>query len=592
MIRIAGFIALLVLWSGQVQGISITERTVIVLPEKPSPLETHAAEELRQYLQRITGVLLPVRQNAGAGAVEGIFIGNSPAASAIAGCDFAALPTDAIVLKSSGDDLVLAGGAPRGTLYAVYEFLEQCCGVRWWTSSETDVPVRALPLTLPELDVRHHPQIVNRSVFYDDVIRHPEFASHLRSNGHHNDFGPDLGGHYEIIGFCHTFEPFLPRSAYIAEHPGWYEMFNGVRDPDPKIYGQLCVTNPELRQALAGAVLQQLRLASDPTVISVSQNDTQRYCSCPECAHLSEAEGSYAAPLLLAVNEVADAVAKEFPQVQVETLAYQYTRKAPKTSVPRDNVIIRLCSIECDFSRPMNSDANAAFRDDLLEWARIAPELAIWHYTANFSNYLAPQPNLTHLADDIRFYAANRVSSLFLQGDYQSGADFSALRAWVAAKLMWNPALDQQQLMDEFLTGYYGAEAAPKLRAYFDLLETQCAAAGVHLGCFRADTRDWLSLDTLARIHDIWAGMPRTSRLERAMAGYRSVLVERFLGAPEEREAVRRMLQLPPEITASQYVEDYIRFIDSLGMEYFREGQDFAAHAAELRQRAAELDAH
>jgi hypothetical protein len=38
------------------------------------------------------------------------------------------------------------------------------------------------------------------------------------------------------------------------------------------------------------------------------------------------------------LNKVAEAVEKEFPDVLVESLAYQYTRKPPKTIKPRDNV--------------------------------------------------------------------------------------------------------------------------------------------------------------------------------------------------------------------------------------------------------------
>ena len=53
------------------------------------------------------------------------------------------------------------------------------------------------------------------------------------------------------------------------------------------------------------------------------------------------------------VNSVADAIADEFPHVVVDTLAYQYTRPAPNITVPRKNVVIRLCSIECNFAAPL-----------------------------------------------------------------------------------------------------------------------------------------------------------------------------------------------------------------------------------------------
>ena len=49
-------------------------------------------------------------------------------------------------------------------------------------------------------------------------------------------------------------------------------------------------------------------------------------------------EGSPAAPLIRAVNFVADAIKEEFPGVAIDTLAYQYTRPAPNMTEPRDNV--------------------------------------------------------------------------------------------------------------------------------------------------------------------------------------------------------------------------------------------------------------
>ena len=48
-------------------------------------------------------------------------------------------------------------------------------------------------------------------------------------------------------------------------------------------------------------------------------------------------------PLLDFVNFLADGIKDKYPEVYIDTLAYQYTQKAPKTIRPRDNVIVRLC---------------------------------------------------------------------------------------------------------------------------------------------------------------------------------------------------------------------------------------------------------
>ena len=69
-------------------------------------------------------------------------------------------------------------------------------------------------------------------------------------------------------------------------------------------------------------------------------------------------EGARPDSLLRFVNAVAADIEDEFPDVAIDTLAYQYTRKPPRTSRPRPNVIVRLCSIECSFRVPLDVPGN------------------------------------------------------------------------------------------------------------------------------------------------------------------------------------------------------------------------------------------
>ncbi len=90
-----------------------------------------------------------------------------------------------------------------------------------------------------------------------------------------------------------------------------------------------------------------LRANPNARIVSLTQHDNQDYCVCDECKALDAYEGSHSGTMIHFVNAVADAVKDEFPNVAIDTFAYQYTRKPPKHVVPRDNVIVRLCSIEC-----------------------------------------------------------------------------------------------------------------------------------------------------------------------------------------------------------------------------------------------------
>jgi hypothetical protein len=118
----------------------------------------------------------------------------------------------------------------------------------------------------------------------------------------------------------------------------------------------------------------------------------------------------------------------------------------------------------------------------------------------NFWQYLLPHPNLRTLAPNVRFFVEHHTSGLFEQGDRQCAVgDFTHLRNWLLSHLMWNPALDENRLMDEFLTGYYGAEAAPYVKEYWNVLIDRAEQSGVFLRCFAPHTHAWLDCETIAK---------------------------------------------------------------------------------------------
>ena len=247
----------------------------------------------------------------------------------------------------------------------------------------------------------------------------------------------------------------------------------------------------------------------------MSQNDCFNPCACARCLASDEAEGGPSGTLLRFVNAVAEDIEPEFPGVAIDTLAYQYTRHPPRTAKPRPNVIVRLCSIECQFGRPLEDPANRAFLEDLEGWSKIAGRLYVWDYTTDFSHYIQPHPNYGVLAPNLRLFARSHVRGVFEQGAYQSpGSEMAELRAWVLARLLWNPALDERSLRKEFLDGYYGP-AAGEIAAILGLLERAVAASGDPLGCYSPPDAKFLNLATLGRAWEIFA------RAERRTAGRR-----------------------------------------------------------------------
>jgi hypothetical protein len=254
-----------------------------------------------------------------------------------------------------------------------------------------------------------------------------------------------------------------------------------------------------MRKELVKNLKERLRNNPAATIASVSQNDWHGNCQCSLCAAIEKEEESPAGLVLRFVNAVAEDTEKDFPHVAISTLAYQYTRKPPKLTKPRHNVIVRLCSIECSFSKPLSDERNEKFAADIIGWSKICDRLYIWDYTTNFRHYVMPHPNLRVLGPNVRFFADHNVKGIFEQGAYQSyGAEMAELRAWVLAKLLWNPALDGQKLIDEFIEGYY-EPAASHIKAYLNVTHDAVEESGDWLGCFSSHTAKFLSLETLSK---------------------------------------------------------------------------------------------
>jgi hypothetical protein len=473
-------------------------RHVIVVDPTATPPEFTAARELAATLRQITGAEFALQTNTAA-PTRAILVGAGTAArEAFAQVPFDGLGEEELVIKTKGRRQLLAGGRPRGTLYAVSRFLQDQCGVRWWAPWASRIPQQAT-LRLGDLDLRAKPAFEYRESFWYPAFD-ADWSWRNGGNGHSSRLTPDHGGRIDYKGFVHTFYPLVPPEKHFAEHPEWFSFIKGKRTTD---HAQLCLTNPKLRDFMVERVKQWLRESPDAGIISVSQNDWHGACECADCQALDDAEGTHAATMLTFVNYIAEKIEPEFPRVAVDTLAYQYTRKPPKTIKPRANVIVRLCSIECNFREPLDHPSNAAFADDIRGWSKLCQRLYIWDYTTDFAHYVQPHPNWFTLDANLRFFHANGVPGVFEQGAYQShGSEMSELRAWVLAQLLWNPQRDGRALIQEFLESYYGPAAAPHLRRYLDQMHE--ASKGHNLTCYSGTDAPFLRFKPLADAEKLW----------------------------------------------------------------------------------------
>jgi hypothetical protein len=561
----------------------------IVVADNASPSTRHAAEELQLFLHQISGAKLPIVSDRQAPAEREIVVGdNARLRSLGTKIDFPALGREGYVLRTVGQRLVIAGGEPRGTLYGVYGLLEDHLGCRWFTPDVSRIP-QTPRIAVPALDEQRVPVLEYREPFTFDCFD-GDWCARNRMNSTRGRLEAKHGGKI-LFGdgfFVHTFATLVPPEKYFAEHPEYFSLVGGKRQNG---YAQLCCTNEDVIRLCTEGILKAMRTQPDAFVFSVSQNDTDKHCECPACQALAQQEDSQIAPVLQLVNRVAEAVEKEFPDKAIETLAYQWTRRPPKSMRPRRNVIIRLCSIECCFAHPLDKcdcAANQAFCRDLEGWANVSQRLWIWDYVTDFANYLMPFPNQRVRNENIRLFAKNHVTGIFEQDTYETPhSELAALGGYLTAKFLWNPEYDEETAMNEFLAAYYGP-AAGTVRRYIDLLHDRVERENIHVMIYVPVTHAHLTDELLAQADALWqeaeqqaAGDPavlQRVKLSRMSVDY--AIVERaraIAGQPAAANA-------PITAAAKSRFQPFMDTLRSSGLTNLREGSplEFAKYQREL----------
>lgn len=451
----------------------------IVVGNQASESERWAAQELQRWLKEVSGAQFPIRSTTETTGDRVIVVGFNPRAKALLGAAVKepAVEDESFTYRNIGASLVIYGGKMRGTMYGVMSFLERELGCRWYTPRVSLAPQRER-YSFVALHHTEAPGVRVRNDFYFEAFD-PTWAARNRMNGamsHRNQ-----PGGVESYWGVHTFYQFMPPQEFSSAHPEYFSLIDGKRTWDR---AQLCLTNPDVLRIVTERLREAMRKHPEYLIYCVSQNDWLNPCQCEHCKAIAEREGSEAGPIIWFVNQVAAAVEKEFPNKYIGTLAYQYTRKPTKTERPRQNVVVRLCSIEACFAHDfLNCPENASFVQDLQGWARIAPQLYIWDYVVNFSHYIMPFPNFRALQPNIKTLRANKAIGIMEQAAYQSrGGEFAELRAYVLAKLLWNPDGDVEEFINDFMFGYYG-RSGQHVRRYFDLLHNRLTAdTHIHLG--------------------------------------------------------------------------------------------------------------
>jgi len=465
----------------------------IVVDKEAIPSEKFAAEEFKRLLELTTGFELKI-VNTPSSKSKNVFVGYSTHSHDIGDAiDIKNFGKEGLRIKITQNNIVIEGGKPRGTLYGVYEFAERYLGIRFLTNDYTYIPTRKSEIIIPIEEFSYKPPFIYRSVYYKENIKHPEFSVRLRLNAFEKS--EKYGGTCNMDFVNHSFYYQLPVDSFKIEHPEYFAEVGGKRLLQAHGGGpQLCVSNPDVIKILTDAVLKEIAKHPEARNVSLSQNDNQYYCTCNNCDSINQREASPMGSHMAMVNTVADEVAKNYPDVIVGTLAYQYSRKPPKKIIPEANVMIQLCSIECDLLHGFDNKSNKMnklFAKDLSKWAKKCENLWIWDYIVNFSCYGLPVPNLKCIGERVEYYSKNNVKGVFMQANYNGlSGEMSDLRNYITAKCLWKPGLDSWELTKEFCNLYYKNSAKPILE-YLTRLHDNVEQKSLTARCINAKPIDF-----------------------------------------------------------------------------------------------------
>ena len=480
----------------------------IRIREDASESETEAARLLKSYLSQATGAVPEILTGISSEKTE-----ENGGAFVLALTDGDAKTGSYTVKLGADGDLHIEANDARGLINGVYAFLRKFCGVSLYSTSVKSVG-KVSDLVIPAGYEKTYTPALE---YADTDWLSPHDVDFALANGLNGTYSPIpamMGGHVKYITFCHSLTTsIVPESELLSSHPEYYALQeNGERTAD-----QLCLSNPEVVERATQDVLRLINENYDETaplnIISVTQDDNQRYCTCENCTAIADQYGGQSGLMLWFVNQIADAVAaSDHPDVVVDTFAYQYTRKAPVGIVPRENVCVRLCSIECCFAHSLDDSAceeNAAFTQDLRDWAKISNRLYIWDYTTNYSQTLGIFPDFGVLQKNIQTFVQNNVVGIYEEGAYYAGdcnTEFADLRAYLLARFLQDPdEADPEGLRDGFLSAYYG-QGATEIGAFLDFITAHAGDEDGHLsiGEPMRTTLHGVSAEDIEKMDGLW----------------------------------------------------------------------------------------
>ncbi len=447
------------------------------------------AETLQDYLKQITGADLPLVAAAKDAAGKPMLV--LSVVKEVPGASKTDTGTQAYRIKADGKMLTITAASALGLQNAVYGFLEDHLGCRFYSfrrkglsyaGTGFEVVPKQPTLKLDGINDFQEPAFPNRGIIYW-VGSYPYIAKN-------RGIGTPAGGTSGAVSAHHNMYHLIPpkdkthrgktTKGLFKDHPGFYPMHkDGKRRPTWAM--GICGTNKDLPTFLAAALEKsiQTRIKRGKGKIdwnmpfSAAQGDGFSGCHCPDCRKLVHAEQSEAAPTILALNRTLEILNKKYPKARVITFAYFSTIAAPNNLKPHKNLMINVVSSDAgqnaagDQMGLINGNpANRDYARALKEWPKVAPNrVTVWHW----DTYRAEWPSMFYVAPNMRYF---RDCKIYAVNPQFCGGPWLDMLAWLYLKLAWNPDLDGDKLIRQYVDDNFGKEAGKHVYDYLKLAQS------------------------------------------------------------------------------------------------------------------------
>ena len=525
-------------------GLAAAVPEYLAAGKSPTRLETMAEKELCSFYKQIYGKeLKKIGENEATGKSV-IFLGNTDFARKN-GVDPDAAGKEEWILKTVGDNLIVSGGRPAGTLYGVYDLLEKL-GVVFAAPDATGLP-SGKP-DFPKFDVKARPAFPGRQI-YDaipsnmmrssadeascELYRLWALRNRINATPVTKWKAYYLGDYYNLSTYpYHNLGYYVDPKKYFKTHPEYFQMDPAGQRIRPKSRvqcGSLCMTNADVKritlETLRGFIKRDRAARPKeewPVIYDISELDATSYiCRCPECRKVIEAEGSETGLLLHYINHIAREIRKEYPDVIIRTTTHG---RMPGKTPPEKNTLLRIGTKFTVISPfvPLKLENYPEYKKYFDAWVESVPRLQIWTYgNLGGRSYFTP-PRVETVFDslqaNLKLFLASKIVCIFYEHsmDPVSPQNFIMLGYYTLNHLMVNPDADPEKLKDDFCRVYYGP-AAPTMKAWFDRIRAgmkkypQPQASSMSAGHWKYLTPEFM-LQLYQDLHKAAKALPKDSR--------------------------------------------------------------------------------